>query len=662
VPGAPITSYTVTSTPLQGGATVTQVCPSSPCTVTGLQPGTTYSETVQATNSSGTSSPSGATNVAIPNVPGAPTSVAVTPSTTTTGQASVSFTPPQNNGGAAITGYTVTATPTGGDTAITKSCTSSPCTLTGLASATTYAVTVSAVNQEGSSKPSTGASVTMPTVPGAPTGVSVNAGSSTGGQALVSFSPPSSNGGAPITGYTIKATPSGGGAAVTQSCISSPCMVIGLTNATTYTFAVSAVNRIGAGAPGSATGTVAVVRTPVITSTGGPVTTGTTGVTIKGTGFPGNTITVLLDGTAVGTTVVTSDGTWTFELPGSVTTGTYEITAVAAQNGNTSVVSNPATLTVLSTLQTPVFGSTPPKNSPDGSGTFTITEPTPNTTLQCSLDGSSYETCQSSYGVSGLTDGTHTATVRAVDPSGQLSATNSYTWLVDDGIASSSDNIVTIMVSPKATASKRGLEVACATNPSTTLRRCVVQAYYKGKIVATATRVIHRHLTYATAQIKPNKRGRLLLRRSGHRGFKLSIRASIQTRNNSVHTARIITQEYRAFAPSLLNLHFAKNSAKISRKAQASIRKAVAKMRNVRVIECHVATYRTSRHSHRNVLATGRAKALCKYMRHLGIKVKGTYVSSTRLTGPAARKIKARSKQSLIATASVTYYDLPHAK
>jgi uncharacterized protein (TIGR02145 family) len=60
-------------------------------------------------------------------------------------QARVTFTAPASNGGAAITGYTVTSSPGGG----TATGASSPITITGLANGTTYTFTVTATNSAG---------------------------------------------------------------------------------------------------------------------------------------------------------------------------------------------------------------------------------------------------------------------------------------------------------------------------------------------------------------------------------------------------------------------------------------------------------------------------------------------------------------------------------
>ena len=139
--GSPITGYTVTSNP--GGITGTGT--SSPITVTGLSPGTSYTFTVTATNNIGTSAPSTASSaITIPTVPDAPTDVSAVAGDQ---KAVVSFTAPASNGGSAITGYTVTSNSGG----ITATGTSSPITVTGLSPGTSYTFTVRAINDVGTS-------------------------------------------------------------------------------------------------------------------------------------------------------------------------------------------------------------------------------------------------------------------------------------------------------------------------------------------------------------------------------------------------------------------------------------------------------------------------------------------------------------------------------
>ena len=87
------------------------------------------------------------------------------------------------------------------------------------------------------------------TVPDAPTGISAV---SSNAQATISFTPPSNNGGAAITGYTVTSNPG----SISQSGVSSPITVIGLTNGTAYTFTVVATNSVGNSSASSASNSV----------------------------------------------------------------------------------------------------------------------------------------------------------------------------------------------------------------------------------------------------------------------------------------------------------------------------------------------------------------------------------------------------------------------
>lgn len=84
--------------------------------------------------------------------PGAPTGVSAGSATAST--MSVSFSAPANNGGSAITGFTVTSSPGG----VTASGASSPITVTGLTASTSYTFTVTATNAIGTSPASAASS------------------------------------------------------------------------------------------------------------------------------------------------------------------------------------------------------------------------------------------------------------------------------------------------------------------------------------------------------------------------------------------------------------------------------------------------------------------------------------------------------------------------
>ncbi|MCE5221064.1 MAG: Ig-like domain-containing protein [Clostridium sp.] len=86
---------------------------------------------------------------------------------------------------------------------------------------------------------------------------------------------------------------------------------------------------------------------PVITAPINGTITNNNKPTIKGTGEAGATVTVYDNGTAIGTALVQSDGTWSLTLTTALSDGTHPITA-KQQNlaGNISAVSNTVNLTI----------------------------------------------------------------------------------------------------------------------------------------------------------------------------------------------------------------------------------------------------------------------------------------------------------------------------
>ena len=186
------------------------------------------------------------TNTVKATAPTAPTGVSAVAGNAS---ATVSFSPPSSDGGATITGYTVTSV-SGGKVATGNA---SPITVTGLTNATSYMFTVTATNSAGTSVASLASNSVTPvqtvTVPTAPSNVTAVAGS---GYATVSFNAPASNGGAMVTGYTVTSSPGG----LTATGLASPLTVTGLTNGTTYSFTVTATNSVGTSSASAPSGTV----------------------------------------------------------------------------------------------------------------------------------------------------------------------------------------------------------------------------------------------------------------------------------------------------------------------------------------------------------------------------------------------------------------------
>jgi hypothetical protein len=250
--GSPITGYVVKSTP----GSISASGP-GPVTVNGLTNGTGYQFQAAAVNAIGTGPYSALSASVTPStVPSAPTGVSAVAGN---GQATVSFTP-GGNGGAAITDFTVVATPGGA----AASGSGSPITVPGLSNGVSYTFVVYATNSNG---PGPNSAPSSPVVPAAPPATpTINSLVPGNGSLQVNFTPGATGGATPT--YTATASPGG----ATASGAGSPLTLAGLTNGTPYTVSLVATSSGGASSPASAG-----PATPVAGSAG-PLST-TLGVT-----------------------------------------------------------------------------------------------------------------------------------------------------------------------------------------------------------------------------------------------------------------------------------------------------------------------------------------------------------------------------------------------
>lgn len=143
-----ITSYTATATPSGESATVTRSS-SGTITIENLVFGETYSFTISAITNTGITLTSAASKTLLMAlVPGAPSITSA--NACGAGCVQIFFTPPTTDGGAPITSYTATASPSGANTTITDT-TSRYFVFTGLQSGTEYTFTITANNSVGKS-------------------------------------------------------------------------------------------------------------------------------------------------------------------------------------------------------------------------------------------------------------------------------------------------------------------------------------------------------------------------------------------------------------------------------------------------------------------------------------------------------------------------------
>jgi len=231
--GVAVSSYTATAS-ATGASSVTCLAnvPTTSCKLTGLTAGTSYSIVVAATNSVGSGASSTAKTLsagALASAPGTPTGLAAN------GEVAVSWTAPTDNGGLAISKYTVTSSPDG------KTCSPTAgaltCNVRELTNGTKYTFTVTATNEAGDSV-STASATVVPVIPWAyiPVFDTVIPGNAkvelTWTEARVTGTAPSGY----FTGYVVK-DPTGKAVCTTTSL---SCTVTGLKNGTKINFTLAA--------------------------------------------------------------------------------------------------------------------------------------------------------------------------------------------------------------------------------------------------------------------------------------------------------------------------------------------------------------------------------------------------------------------------------------
>ncbi|MBC8794865.1 tandem-95 repeat protein [Shewanella algae] len=290
--GAAISSYTVTSSP--GGLTTSGA--GSPLTVSGLSNGTDYSFIVSASNTAGTGPTSSPSNT-------------VTPKANQT----INF----NNPGAQSFGTTptLTATASSGLTPVFSSNSTGVCTITTTGTLSFISTGSCSINADQAGDSSYNAALTViqsftvnAVVPGAPI---IGTASALDGQAVVNFSAPASDGGSAITSYQVTSSPGG----ITASGANSPIGIAGLTNGTSYTFTVQAINAVGTSSPSAPSNSVVPKANQTISfNNPGAQDFGTT-PTLAATASSG--LTPVFSSNSTGVCTITTTGTLNFVSAGS---------------------------------------------------------------------------------------------------------------------------------------------------------------------------------------------------------------------------------------------------------------------------------------------------------------------------------------------------------
>ncbi|MDI3329142.1 MAG: Ig-like domain-containing protein [Micrococcus sp.] len=266
--GSPITGYTVSA------SGVSQQCPATTCTITGLTNNQEYTFTVTATNDVGESEPSVPSGPARPDVE--PEQPAPPTGTDGDGTVDLSWTAPVNRG-SPITSYTVEISPAPPNGVSQRSVSGTSMTWDGLTNGTAYQFRIQAVNDADRPSDFSGWSSSItpagkPLQPQAP--VASRAESAVnGGVANVRWTAPDGNG-ATVTTYDLHVYEGGALDRRIPGITGTSQQVTGLDTTSSYSFAIVAHNRVGASEPsGRSTAVTPYGRpkapsTPVISATG----------------------------------------------------------------------------------------------------------------------------------------------------------------------------------------------------------------------------------------------------------------------------------------------------------------------------------------------------------------------------------------------------------
>ncbi len=302
---------------VDGGAWTSTGSLSTTFAVSGLTNGTAYDIEVRATNAAGTGPASNVSTGTPSSVPAAPAISAVA---LDTGAVDVAFSL-GSNGGSPFTNVEYSID--GGTNWIvrTPASTVSPLTISGLTGGQTYPVALRALNGMGHSATSNVSSVTAAGTPDAPA-VTLTAGDRT---LVVEFTTPQ-NGGSPITGYEYSID--GGGWTATGST-SSPVVVDGLTNGTSYDVRVRAVNAAGNGAASPIES-----ATPAATPDA-PTIDGGTAVGVEGSIDVAFTAPASDGGSPVTTYQYSTDGGLTWSTRDAGSTGSPLVISTVSSDGTT---------------------------------------------------------------------------------------------------------------------------------------------------------------------------------------------------------------------------------------------------------------------------------------------------------------------------------------
>ena len=142
---------------------------------------------------------------------------------------------------------------------------------------------------------------------------------------------------------------------------------------------------------------------------------------------------------------------------------TFEVEATDAA-GNTSAGAAHA-WTIDTDLPAATITEKPAASSSNSSPSFSFDADEGGSSFQCKLDTGAFSPCTSPKALSGLIDGSHTFSVRAADPAGNVSPIATYTWVVDTGAP-----VATITIKPTNPSNVSGPALAFSAGETATFQ------------------------------------------------------------------------------------------------------------------------------------------------------------------------------------------------
>ncbi|MFP2926381.1 adventurous gliding motility protein AgmC [Pyxidicoccus sp. 3LG] len=170
---------------------------------------------------------------------------------------------------------------------------------------------------------------------------------------------------------------------------------------------------------------------PLLARPGADIPQGTQRPEFAGTAEPGSTVTVVVEGTEVGTATADGSGAWRVEANRDLPEGPRTVALQARDAaGNASPLSAEQAFFIDITPPDTTLVSTPEQRLRSTTASFSFSSE-PGATFECSVDRLEFVECQAEFLVEKLEEGAHSLEVRAKDVAGNVDRSPaSYSWRV----------------------------------------------------------------------------------------------------------------------------------------------------------------------------------------------------------------------------------------